>query len=55
VDTVEMHEPYTYPSGLTIKDSEDLIEDIEVRISHNVVLAVQLKVSYIQLHAVPWK
>jgi hypothetical protein len=35
-----MHEPYTYLSGLTIKDLEDLIEDIKVRIIHNVVLAV---------------
>jgi hypothetical protein len=30
VDAVEMHEPYTYLSGLTIKDLEDLIEDIKV-------------------------
>jgi hypothetical protein len=40
VDAVEMHEPYTYLNGLTIKDLEDLIEDIKVRISHNVVLAM---------------
>lgn len=32
VDTVEMHEPYTYLNGLTIKDLEDLIEDIKVYI-----------------------
>jgi hypothetical protein len=38
VDAVEMHEPYTYLNGLTIKDLEDLIEDIKVRISHNVAL-----------------
>ncbi|XP_071449972.1 splicing factor Cactin [Hetaerina americana] len=30
VDAVEMHEPYTYLNGLTIKDLEDLIEDIKV-------------------------
>jgi hypothetical protein len=30
VDAVEMHEPYTYLNGLTIKDLEDLIEDIRV-------------------------
>jgi hypothetical protein len=30
VDAVEMHEPYTYLIGLTIKDLEDLIEDIKV-------------------------
>jgi hypothetical protein len=29
---VEMHEPYTYLNGLTIKDLEDLIEDIKVSI-----------------------
>jgi hypothetical protein len=32
VDAVEMHEPYTYLNGLTIKDLEDLIEDIKVSI-----------------------
>lgn len=32
VDTVEMHEPYTYLNGLTIKDLEDLVEDIKVYI-----------------------
>jgi hypothetical protein len=30
VDAVEMHEPCTYLNGLTIKDLEDLIEDIKV-------------------------
>ena len=30
MDTVEMHEPYTYLNGLTIADLEDLIEDIKV-------------------------
>ncbi|XP_059474217.1 splicing factor Cactin isoform X2 [Neocloeon triangulifer] len=30
VDAVEMHEPYAYLNGLTIKDLEDLIEDIKV-------------------------
>lgn len=30
VDTVEMHEPYTYLNGLQIKDLEDLVEDIKV-------------------------
>jgi hypothetical protein len=40
VDAVVMHEPYTYLNGLTIKDLEDLIEDLKVRIGHNVVLAV---------------
>ncbi|KAK9502890.1 hypothetical protein O3M35_011577 [Rhynocoris fuscipes] len=32
VDAVEMHEPYTYLNGLTIKDLEDLVEDIKVYI-----------------------
>ena len=27
---VEMHEPYTYLNGLTIRDLEDLLEDIKV-------------------------
>ncbi|KAI5744867.1 hypothetical protein M8J76_006009 [Diaphorina citri] len=30
VDAVEMHEPYTYLTGLAIKDLEDLLEDIKV-------------------------
>lgn len=30
VDAVEMHEPYTYLNGLSIKDLEDLVEDIKV-------------------------
>jgi len=30
VDTVEMHEPYTYLNGLSITDLEDLLEDITV-------------------------
>jgi hypothetical protein len=30
VDAVGVHEPYTYLNGLTIKDLEDLIEDIKV-------------------------
>jgi len=30
VDTVEMHEPYTYLNGLSITDLEDLLEDIMV-------------------------
>jgi hypothetical protein len=30
VDTVEMHEPYTYLNGLTTTDLEDLLEDIKV-------------------------
>ncbi|XP_023336077.1 cactin-like isoform X2 [Eurytemora carolleeae] len=30
VDTVEMHEPYTYLNGLSITDLEDLLEDILV-------------------------
>jgi len=30
VDAVEMHEPYTYLHGLSIKDLEDVIEDIKV-------------------------
>ncbi|CAG0914786.1 unnamed protein product [Notodromas monacha] len=30
VDAVEMHEPYTYLTGLGIDDLEDLIEDIKV-------------------------
>jgi hypothetical protein len=30
MDAVEMHEPYTYLNGLTIKDLEDLIVDIKV-------------------------
>jgi hypothetical protein len=60
VDAVEMHEPYTYLNGLTIKDLEDLIEDIKVKISQGFsgcvgefvfsISGVQLKVSYIQLH-----
>ena len=33
VDTVEMHEPYTYLNGLSITDLEDLLEDILVSIS----------------------
>ncbi|KAF6214640.1 hypothetical protein GE061_009383 [Apolygus lucorum] len=32
VDAVEMTEPYTYLNGLTIKDLEDLVEDIKVYI-----------------------
>nr|XP_018916407.1 PREDICTED: cactin [Bemisia tabaci] len=32
VDAVEMHEPYTYLNGLTIKDLEDLVADIKVYI-----------------------
>jgi hypothetical protein len=39
VDAVKMHEPYTYLNGLTIKDLEDLIENIKVRIVI-IVLAV---------------
>lgn len=31
VDAVEMTEPYTYLNGLSIKDLEDLLEDIKVR------------------------
>jgi hypothetical protein len=27
---VEMHEPYTYLNGLTIRDLEDLLVDIEI-------------------------
>ncbi|XKL67538.1 hypothetical protein PGB90_003029 [Kerria lacca] len=30
VDAIEMHEPYTYLNGLSIKDLEDLVEDIKV-------------------------
>lgn len=30
VDSVEMHEPYTYLNGLHTKDLEDLVEDIKV-------------------------
>jgi len=30
VDTVEMHEPYTYLNGLSVTDLEDLLEDIVV-------------------------
>jgi len=30
VDTVEMHEPYTYLNGLAVSDLEDLLEDILV-------------------------
>ena len=30
IDTIEMHEPYTYLNGLTIKDLEDLLVDIRV-------------------------
>ena len=29
-DTIEMHEPYTYLNGLTVKDLEDLLVDIRV-------------------------
>lgn len=32
VDAIEMHEPYTYLNGLTVKDLEDLVEDIKVYI-----------------------
>jgi hypothetical protein len=31
IDAVEMHEPYAYLNGLTVKDLEDLIVDIKVR------------------------
>ena len=30
MDTVEMHEPYTYLNGLALEDLEDLLADIEV-------------------------
>ena len=30
VDAVEMHEPYTYLNGLTVRDLEDLLADIKV-------------------------
>ena len=30
LDTIEMHEPYTYLNGLTVADLEDLLEDIKV-------------------------
>lgn len=30
IDTIEMHEPYTYLNGLTVKDLEDLLVDIRV-------------------------
>ena len=30
MDTVEMHEPYTYLNGLALEDLEDLLVDIEV-------------------------
>ncbi|KAK7580577.1 hypothetical protein V9T40_001206 [Parthenolecanium corni] len=30
VDAIEMHEPYTYLNGLSMKDLEDLVEDIKV-------------------------
>ena len=30
MDTIEMHEPYTYLNGLTVEDLEDLLADIEV-------------------------
>lgn len=38
VDAVEMTEPYTYLNGLTIKDLEDLVEDIKV--SNEMILAI---------------
>ena len=30
MDTVEMHEPYTYLNGLALEDLEDLLADIKV-------------------------
>jgi Conserved mid region of cactin len=33
IDAVEMHEPYAYLNGLTVKDLEDLIVDIKVRLA----------------------